>query len=88
MNKLEQRLEALANQKGLQEAEVVRLYPTEWDLIPYPPKFKAPTLQAFDGKGSQNQYIYYFKSQTGNVVANDAILARLFIDTLKGLTFE
>jgi len=67
---------------------VVRPYPAEWYLIPYPPKFKAPTLQAFNGKGSQNQHIYYFKSQIGNVVANDANLVRLFIDTLKGLTFE
>ena len=62
MSKLEQRLEALASQKGLQEARVVQLYPTEWDLFPYPPKFKAPTLQAFDGKGSSNEHIYYFKS--------------------------
>jgi len=88
MNKLEQRLEAFTNRKGLQEARVVRPYPTEWDLIPYPLKFKALTLQAFDGKGSPNQHIYYFKSQTGNVVANDAILAGLFIGTLKGLAFE
>jgi len=44
MSKLEQRLEALASQKGLQEAGVVRSYPAEWDLIPYPPKLKAPTL--------------------------------------------
>ena len=52
MNQLEQRLEALTNRKGLQEVGVVRPYPTEWDLVPYPPKFKTPTLQAFDGKGS------------------------------------
>jgi len=49
---------------------VVRPYPAEWDLVPYPPKFKAPTVQVFDDKGSPNQNIYYFKSQTGNVVAN------------------
>ena len=54
MNQLEQRLEALTNRKGLQEVGVVRPYLTEWDLLPYPPKFKAPTLQAFDGKGSPN----------------------------------
>ena len=54
----------------------------------YPPKFKALTLQAFDDKGSPNQHIYYFKFQTGNVVDNDAILARLFIGTLKWLAFE
>ena len=44
MSKLEQRLEALANRRGLQEAGVVQPYPAEWDLILYPPKFKAPTL--------------------------------------------
>ena len=88
MNKLEQRLEALTNRKGLQDAGVVWPYPAEWDLVPYPPKFKDLTLQAFDGKGSPNQHIYYFKSQTENVVANDAILAHLFISTLKGLSFE
>jgi len=54
IDKLEQRLEVLANQKGLQEAGVVRLYPAEWNLGPYPPKFKASTLQAFDGKRSPN----------------------------------
>jgi len=78
MNKLEQHIESLANRKGFQEAGVVRPYPAEWDLFPYPPKCK----------GSPNQHIHYFKSQTGNVVANDAILASLFIGTLKGLTFE
>ena len=88
MNKLEQRLKILTNRKGLQEAGVVQLYPIEWDLVPYPPKFKSPTLQAFDGKGSSNQHIYYFKSQTGNAVDNDVILVRLFIGTLKGLAFE
>ena len=88
MNKLEQRLEALTNRKGLQEAGVAWPYPVDWDLVPYPPKFKAPTLQAFDGKGSPNQHIYYFKSQTKNGIDNDAILAHLFIDTLKGLAFE
>ena len=63
-------------------------YPAEWDTTPYPPKFKAPTLHNFDGKGSPNQQIYYFKFQTGNVVSNDTILARLFIGILKGVAFE
>ena len=40
------------------------------------------------GKGSMNQHIYYFKSQTGNVVSNNAIMTRLFIGTLKGVTFK
>jgi len=57
MSKLEQHLEALACRKGLQEAGVVWPYPAEWDLDPYPPKFKTQTLQAFDEKGSLNQHI-------------------------------
>jgi len=88
MNKLEQRLEALANRDGLQDVGIVRPYPTEWDTAPYPPKFKAQTRYTFDGKGLLNQHIYYFKSQTGNVVSNDAIMARLFIGTVKGVVFE
>ena len=48
MSKLEQLLETLDNYKGLQEAGVVWPYLAEWDLVAYPPKFKAPTLQAFD----------------------------------------
>jgi len=90
MSKLEQR-QALANRRGLQEAGVVWLYPVEWDLVLYPSNFKAPTLQAFDGKGSPKQHIYYFKSQTGNIVTNDAILGllvRLYIGTLKGIAFN
>ena len=55
---------------------------------PYPPKFKALTLHTFDGKGSTNQHIYYFKSQNRNVVSNDGILDHLFVDTPKEITFE
>jgi len=88
MSKLEQCLEALANWDGLQDVGIVRPYLAEWDTTPYPPKFKALTLHTFDDIGSPNQHIYYFKSQTGNVVSNDAIMAHLFFGTLKGVTFE
>jgi len=88
MNKLEQRLEVLASRYGVQEVGIIRPYLAEWDTAPYPPKFKAPSLHTFDSKGSPNQHIYYFKSQTGNVVSKDAIFARLFISTLKWVAFE
>ena len=88
MSKLEQHLEALPVKKGLQEVGVVRPYLAEWDIALYPPKFKALTLQAFDDRGSPNQHVYYFKSQTRNVVSNDAIISRLFIGTLKGIAFK
>jgi len=52
------------------------------------PQFKALTLYTFDGKRSSNQHKYYFKSQTGNVVSNNANVACLFIGTLKGVAFE
>ena len=56
--------------------------------MPYLPKFKPPTLHTYDGRSSPNQHIYYFRSQTGNVIGNDAIMARLFIGTLKGVAFD
>jgi len=87
MNELEKRLEAISNRSNLQEV-VVRPYLIEWDSTPYHLRFKAPNLHAFEGKGSPKQHIYYFKSQRGNVVSNDAIMARLFIETLKGVAFE
>jgi len=84
MNELEKLQEAISNRSNLQEVGVVRPYPVEWDSSSYPPGFKAPNLYAFDGKGSPSQHIYYFKFQTGNVVSNDAIMARLFIGTQEG----
>jgi len=45
-------------------------------------------LHTYDGKGSPNQHIYYFRSQIGNVIDNDTIMARLFIGTLKGIAFD
>ena len=35
MSQLEERLNALASRKDLQEVGVVRPYPAEWDLVPY-----------------------------------------------------
>jgi len=56
--------------------------------VPYPPTFKPPTLYTYDGKSLSNQHIYYFRSQIGNVLDNDGIIARLFIGTLKGVAFD
>lgn len=61
-SKLEKWLESVPNQNSLQEAGVTWSYPAKWDMVPYPSKFKAPTLQAFDGIRSPDQHIYYFKS--------------------------
>ena len=81
---LQAQIASLAQRDELKKVGTVRPYPLEWDSVPYPPKFKPPTLHTYDGKSSPNQHIYYFRSQTGNVIGNDAIMARLFIGTLKG----
>jgi len=79
---------SLAQRDELKKAGMARPYPLEWDSVPYLPKFKPPTLHTYDGKSSPNQHIYYFRSQTGNIIDNDAIMARLFIGTLKGVAFD
>jgi len=75
---------SLAQRDELKKVGAIRPYPLEWDSVPYPLKFKPPTLHSYDGKSLPNQYIYYLRSQTSNVVGNNAIMARLFIGTLKG----
>jgi len=79
---------SLSQRDELKKVGAVRPYPLKWDSVPYPPKFKSPTLHTYDGKSSPNQHIYYFRPQTGNVIDNDAIMARLFIGTLKGVAFD
>ena len=53
-----------------------------------PIKVQATNVTYVCGKSSSNQHIYYIRSQTGNVKDNDAIMARLFIGTLKGVAFD
>ena len=82
---IQAQIASLTQMDELKKAGMTRPYPLEGDSMSYPPKFKPPTLHTYDGKSSPNQHIYYFRSQTGNVIDNDAILARLFIGTLKGV---
>ena len=80
---------ASLTQKGkLKKVGMTRPHPLEWDLVPYLPKFKPPMFHTYDDKRSSNQHIYYFRSQIGNVIDNDAIMVKLFIDTLKGVAFD
>lgn len=58
-----------------------------WSHLPSFP-FEISTLQAFDSHVSSNQHICYFKSQNGDVVSNNSIMAHLFIGTLKWVTIE
>ena len=73
---LQAQIASLAQRDELKKVGTVRPYPLEWDSVSYPLKFKPPTLHTYDGKSSPNQHIY------------DAIMARLFIGTLKGVAFD
>src|SRR3954470_1965226 len=88
MKRLEEQVAALDTTTIRQEARATRPYPVEWDAVKYPSRFKVPTLNTFDGKGSAQQHIYYFQSQTGSLMGNDPVRTRLFISTLKGVAFE
>ena len=40
----------LTQRDELKKVGMTRPYSLEWDLVPYPPKFKPPTLHTYDGK--------------------------------------
>src|SRR3954465_9935314 len=86
--RLEEQVAALKTTTIRQEAGATRPYPVEWDAVKYPSRFKVPTLNTFDGKGSAQQHIYYFQSQTRSLMGNDPVQTLLFISTLKGVAFE
>src|SRR3954462_12547614 len=68
MKRLEEQVAALKTTTIRQETGATRPYPVEWDAVNYPSRFKMPTLNNFDGKGSAQQHIYYFQSQTGSLI--------------------
>src|SRR5436190_496775 len=88
MKRIEEQVAALKTTTIRQEARATRPYPVEWDAVKYPSRFQVPTLNTFDGKGSAQQHIYYYQSQTGSMMGNDPVRTRLFISTLKGVAFE
>ena len=85
---IQAQIASLPQRDELKKVGMMRSYSLEWDSVPYPPKFKPSTLHTYDGKSSPNQHINYFRSQTGNLIDNDFVMARLFIATLKGVAFD
>src|SRR3954470_17566945 len=59
MKRLEEKVAALKTTTIRQETGATRPYPVKWDAIKYLSRFKVPTLNTFDGKGSAQQHIYY-----------------------------
>ena len=87
MGELEKRLEALANRGNLQEARVVRYSRLSGILSRTLPNSKLQPYKLLTTKGLRTN-LYTTLSLAGNIVSNGAILARLFIGTLKGIAFE
>ena len=70
---IQAQITSLTQRDELKKVGAVRPYLLEWDSVPYSPKFKPPTLNTYDGKSSPKKHIYYFRSQTGNVIDNDTV---------------
>ena len=85
---IQAQIASLDKRDKVKKMGMTRPYTLKWDSVLYPPKFKPPTLHSYDDKSSPNKCIYYFWSQTGNVVYNDAIMARIFINKLNMVDFD
>ena len=72
----------------LKEHGIKPPYPLWMDSVPFPTKFKHPTLQTYTGKGSARQHVIHFKILTGAIADQDALKIRLFASTLKGTAFD
>ena len=51
---IQAQIASLAKRDELNKVGAVRPYLLEWDSVPYPQKFKPPTLHTYDGKSSPN----------------------------------
>ena len=51
---IQAQIASLTQRDELKKVGTVHPYPLEWDSVPYPPKFKPPTLHTYDGKSSPN----------------------------------
>jgi len=49
---IQDQIASLPQTDKLKKVGMTRPYPLEWDSVPYPPKFKPPTLHTYDGKSS------------------------------------
>jgi hypothetical protein len=85
---IQAQIASLSQRDRLRKAGMTRPYPLEWDSVLYLPRFKPPMLHSYDDKSSPNQHVYYFWSQTGDVIGNATIMTQLFISTLKGTAFD
>jgi len=51
---IQAQIASLTQRDELKKVRMTRPYLLEWDSVPYPPKFKPPTMHTYDGKASPN----------------------------------
>ena len=84
----------LQNEFGLkpkQQSYMYRTpYPSAYDQIPFPPRFKVPDFHKFSGQDdtSTMEHITRFIIQCGEAGSTDALRVRLFSSSLSGPAFS
>ncbi|ONK64740.1 uncharacterized protein A4U43_C07F29380 [Asparagus officinalis] len=88
MKDLESKINSLMSTREVKKTDILCPYPREWESIPYPAKFNLINFMTFDGKGSSNQHLIYFKSHLGMISGNEVLMVRSFVGILRGPTFD
>ena len=67
----------------------VKPYPSEYDLIPLPPKYRLPEFSKFNGTegASSIEHVSRYLSQLGVISASDEMRVRFFAQSLTGPAF-
>jgi hypothetical protein len=64
-------------------------YPSEYDLIPLPPKYRLPEFTKFSGSegSSSTEHVSRYLAQLGMISVSDPLLVRFFSQSLTGPDF-
>lgn len=62
-------------------------YPTEVDLVPFPPNYRQPQFTKFNGNGSPHEHIAHFLATCQDTALSGPLLLRQFVQTLSGPAF-
>ena len=66
-----------------------KLYPSDYDLIPLPPKYRLPEFTKFSGSegASSIEHVSRYLTQLGMISVSDPLRVRFFCQSLTGLAF-
>jgi hypothetical protein len=66
-----------------------KLYPSDYELIPLPPKYRLPEFTKFSGSevSSSIEHVSRYLAQLGMISVSDTLWVRFFSQSLTGLAF-